>query len=505
MSTVIEPAESIRSTDGDSVYENRTETEDDRVALTGSLQGECEDAPSSSSSIWAKMDLIVLPVTTMMFFLSSLDRSNIGNARVAGFQEQLGITDEQFSFALTITIIPYSFVNFPTNALQKLIGPRLLLPSMVVLWGTVCAFQGLLRDYSGLLACRFFLGLFEGGLLPGIVLYLSSFYPKRKLQLRISLLFSATSLASAFSGLLAAAIVKMDGVGGKPGWAWLFILEGAFTVLFGLAAYFLLPNAPTSAPFFTETEKEFIKRALHEDGIILVGEQDNDYTWTEFWRAFIQPHVILIALSGFFNGATVSGLAYFLPSIVAGLGYSGAEAQLMSVPPFAVTAVLSIVSSYLADHYARRGLTIIIFSSITTIGLSIFLGSYATVVRYGSLFLLVPGSYCIAPPLGAWMSNNTAPTLRRATALALLSTMSNVGSIVSAWVLGALSAPPRYTGAISVLLAFQLGIFACAMGNVLWLRAENRRRERVRAEAGVVAEVDGPGLKNDSVWYTYVL
>ena len=103
------------------------------------------------------------------------------------------------------------------------------------------------------------------------------------------------------------------------------------------------------------------------------------------------------------------------------------------------------------------------------------------------------------------MSNNTAPTLRRATALALLSTMSNVGSIVSAWVLGALSAPPRYTGAISVLLAFQLGLFACATGHVLWLRAENRRREGIRAEAGVVAEVDGPGLKNDSVWYTYVL
>ena len=87
MSTVIEPAESIRSTDGDSVYENRTETEDDRVALTGSLQGECEDAPSSSSSIWAKMDLIVLPVTTMMFFLSSL----VGLAGIEDFLNRLTI------------------------------------------------------------------------------------------------------------------------------------------------------------------------------------------------------------------------------------------------------------------------------------------------------------------------------------------------------------------------------------------------------------------------------
>ncbi|KAI8998868.1 MFS general substrate transporter [Trametes punicea] len=510
MSTVIEPAESIRSTDGDSVYENRTEDEHDRARLTGDSPheavDECRPPLNSASGVWAKMDLIVLPVVTMMFFLSSLDRSNIGNARVAGFQEQLGLTDEQFSFALTITIIPYTVVNFPTNALQKLIGPRLLLPSMVVLWGTVCAFQGLLRDYPGLLACRFFLGLFEGGLLPGIVLYLSSFYPKRKLQLRISMLFSATSLASAFSGLLAAAIVRMDGVGGKPGWAWLFILEGAFTVLFGFAAFFLLPNAPTSAPFFTEAEKSLIRRALHDDGIILVGEEDKDYTWTEFWRAFVQPHVILIALSGFFNGATVSGLAYFLPSIVAGLGYAGTEAQLMSVPPFAVTAVLSIVSSYLADHYARRGLTIIFFSTIAGIGLSIFLGSYVDVVRYGSLFLLVPGSYCIAPPLGAWMSNNTAPTLRRATALALLSTMSNLGSIVSAWILGALSAPPRYTVATVVLLAFQLGIFGCATGNVLWLSAENRRREKQRGQAGAeVHGVEAAAPRNDSIWYTYVL
>ncbi|KAI0646817.1 MFS general substrate transporter [Trametes meyenii] len=507
MTTVIEPAESIRSLDADSVYENRTENEDDRIALTGSIEdAEATEAARTlqEGSIWAKMDIVVLPVTAMMFFLSSLDRSNIGNARVAGFQEQLGITDEQFSFALTITIIPYTLINFPTNALQKLIGPRLLLPSMVVLWGSVCALQGLLRDYPGLLACRFFLGLFEGGLLPGIVLYLSSFYPKRKLQLRIALLFSATSLASAFSGLLAAAIVKMDGVSGKPGWAWLFILEGVFTVLFGLIAFFLLPNSPTEAPLFSEAEKRAVARALHEDGIVLVNEQDKDYTWTEFWRAFMQPHVILIALSGFFNGATVSGLAYFLPSIVAGLGYSGTEAQLMSVPPFAVTAVLSVLSSFLADRYARRGLTIIFFAAITGIGFSVFLGSYATLARYGSLFLLVPGSFCIAPPLGAWMSNNTAPTLRRATALALLSAMSNVGSLVSAWLFGAFSRPPRYAGVSAVLLAFQVGILACAAGNVVWLRTENGRREKLRGEVGASEGQDGVP-RNESIWYTYVL
>ncbi|KAI0781188.1 MFS general substrate transporter [Trametes elegans] len=512
--TVIEPAQSIRSVaEDDSVYENRTENEHDRVALSANSPDDGGEgstpAPTPVRNVWAKMDLVVLPVTSMMFFLSSLDRSNIGNARIAGFQAHLGISDEQFSLALTITIIPYTLVNFPTNALQKLLGPRLLLPSMVVLWGAVCAFQGLVRDFTGLITCRFFLGLFEGGLLPGIVLYLSSFYPKRRLQLRIAILFSATSLASAFSGLLAAAIVRMDGAGGKPGWAWLFILEGLFTVLFGFSAFFLLPNAPTSAPFFTEAEKQQIKRELHEDGIVLVNEQDKDYTWTEFGRAFIQPHVILTALSGFFNGATVSGLAYFLPSIVAGLGYSGTTAQLLSVPPFAFTAVLSLVSSFLSDRYAQRGITVISFAALAAIGFSIFLGSSATAARYTSLFLLAAGSYSIAPPLGAWMANNTAPALRRATALALLSTLSNLGSLVSAWLLGALADPPRYTAPAAVLLAFQLAIVLSAGANLAWLAAENGRRARRRAGARAGEGEDGEERdtvgRNDSVWFTYVL
>ncbi len=73
-------------------------------------------------------------------------------------------------------------------------------------------------------------------------------------------------------------------------------------MLYGFAAFWMLPNAPTSAPFFTEAEKSIIRRTLHDDGIMLVDEHDKDYTWTEFGRAFLQPHVILIALSGFFNG-----------------------------------------------------------------------------------------------------------------------------------------------------------------------------------------------------------
>ncbi|TFK91208.1 MFS general substrate transporter [Polyporus arcularius HHB13444] len=457
---------------------------------------------AATAKLWTKLDLLVLPVVTMMYFLSSLDRSNIGNARIAGLQKELHMTDYQYSIALTVTLIPYTIVEIPSNYLMMVVGPRILLPTMVLLWGIICTLQGVVTSYSGLIACRFFLGLVEGGLLPGITFYLASFYPRRLLQLRVSVMFSATSLASAFSGLLAAAIIHMEGVGGRHGWAWVFILEGLFTVLFGVACFFLLPNTPEQTLGLSAEEKKIIVQALHDDGLHSDDEKETR-NWTQFGKTFTQPHTIFLAIAGFFSGATLSGLAYFLPSIVVGLGYSGSTAQLMSVPPFAVAAALSIITAVFADRYGHRGLTLVFFSILATIGFAIFLGSFVNHTRYGSLFLLVPGTYCIGPPLGTWIANNSAPLIRRGASLALLTTMTNLGSILSTWLLGSLSPAPRYTSATITLLVFQIGILLCSVATLGYLSSENKRKERAKSST-VERESEGT-MPNESVWFHYVL
>ncbi|KAI0676590.1 MFS general substrate transporter [Trametes maxima] len=457
-----------------------------------------------AAAVFRKMDFIVLPVVTLIYFISSLDRSNIGNARIAGLQKQLHMTDTQYSIALTATLIPYTLIDVPSNLLIKAVGPRWMVPTMVILWGLTCTLQGVVHNYAGLIVARLFLGLFEGGLLPAISLYLSSFYPRRHLQLRIAIMFSATSLASAFSGLLAAAIINMDNVGGRPGWAWVFILEGLFTILFGVSAFWLLPNTPTTSPFFTLEEKEVIRQTLELDGITETDKKDESFTKENFLQTFLQPHVILIMVIGFMNGSTLSGLALFLPSIVASLGYKGTHAQLMSVPPFAVSAVLSVITAFLADRFARRGLTIFFFAVVATAGFAVFYASFVNHVRYGALFLLVPGTYCIGPPLGTWMANNSAPFIRRATALALLPVATNLGSILSTWLLGTISPAPRYRSATITLLVFQIAIAFCAVLNVAWLSRENRRKARERAAAGA-GERSVVGAGNDSIWFHYVL
>ena len=134
------------------------------------------------------------------------------------------MSDYQYSLALTITYIPYIIVEIPASLVLKRVGANILLPTMVILWGLTTTLQGLVSSYQGLLAARFFLGLFEGGLLPGIMLVMSRFYKRDQIQMRMTLLFTAASLAGAFSGLLASGILGMEGRGGRKGWQWIFIL-----------------------------------------------------------------------------------------------------------------------------------------------------------------------------------------------------------------------------------------------------------------------------------------
>jgi MFS family permease len=156
--------------------------------------------------------------------LSFIDWVNIGNARVAGLQADLKMSDHQYSLSLMIPFVSFIAIVIPSSLILKRVGANILLPTMVTLWGLVTALQGLVTSFQGLLAARFFLGLFEGGLVPGVILVISRLYKRDQIQLRMALLLTTSSLAGAFSGLLASVIVGMDGLAGRSGWQWIFIL-----------------------------------------------------------------------------------------------------------------------------------------------------------------------------------------------------------------------------------------------------------------------------------------
>ncbi|KAF8604714.1 MFS general substrate transporter [Ceratobasidium sp. AG-I] len=423
-----------------------------------------------------KIDFIVIPILTMFYLLSFLDRANIGNARVAGLQKDLKMSNHQYSIVLTVTYVPYIACELPSNLLIKKVGPHRLLPGIVFAWGIVTALQGLVHNYSGLIATRFFLGLCEGGLLPGIVLYMSAFYRRDQLQLRLALLFSATSLAGAFSGLLAAALVKLDGRHGRPGWAWIFILEGVFTSLFGIFAFFVMPASPHQVRALSTAETQAVTDMLRDDGNDTTAHEA--FSWSAIFSAFKAPQVMLLCIPLFFSGVTLFGLAFFVPSIVNAMGYSPVRTQLMTVPPYAVSFVVSLCLAYVSDRYRIRGPILFVTGIIATAGYAVYLTNTNVDVLYGSLFLQIVGVYASAPTLSAWMANNAQPYYRRATAIALAFVFSNLGGIVSTWIF---TNPPRYTIATRINLAFAAGLCVFAVIVDIYLIIQNRRKAEVLA------------------------
>ncbi|KAG6916595.1 hypothetical protein DXG01_006203 [Tephrocybe rancida] len=500
-----------------------TSTESEKVAEASSAEQTYDPALNKT---WRKIDIYILPVVAMFYLLSFLDRTNLSNARVAGLQKDLKMTNRQYSIALTVTYIPYIVAELPSNLVLKAVGPNLMLPTMLTLWGIVTTLQGVVKSYHGLLACRFFLGLFEGGVFPGLVLYLSFWYPRQQLQWRISTFFSTASLSGAFSGILAYGIIQMDGVGKRPGWAWIFILEGLFTVVFGLTAFYTLPRSPAHARFLNEKEKKLIITHLKESGATGHDEETDAFSWREVKQAFLLPQVWMMAVIFFLDvesagDISVSTLASsstdshnlevycltslisFTPSIVAGLGYTNANAQLFSVPPFAVAFVVTMIGAYISDRFGARGYVSMFGGILATIGFAMYLGSKNLHVKYGSLFLSITGAYSAAPALSTWSANNAAPYTRRATAVAIGFIMTNSGGVLATWLLGNLSPAPLYTKATITLLVFSVLIVVITGMNITYLSSQNKKKAAIRATMS--RENEKPGLGDRSAWFVYNL
>lgn len=202
--------------------------------------------------LW-KMDTQIVLLAGLLYTLSFLDRTNISQARLLGLNAQLGLSSYDYSIALTILYVPYISFEIPSNLVIKRIGPARLIPFLVTSWGIVSTLQGIVTTRNGLWINRFFLGLTEAGILPGITIYLTFFYKPSELQLRQAIYFSGASLAGAFGALLSAAISPLHAAGLQP-WSWLFIIEGIFTVVVGLSCFYLLPNGPDKVKGLTPTQ-----------------------------------------------------------------------------------------------------------------------------------------------------------------------------------------------------------------------------------------------------------
>lgn len=172
--------------------------------------------------------------------------------------QELGLTGQQPNIALAVFFVPYILFEIPSNILMKRFTPHVWLSACILGFGIVMLCQGFIQSYNGLLATRFFLGLFEAGIFPGSFYLISFWYKREESQKRFTVYFCSVIIASAFGGLLASAIANMDGIQGRSNWRWIFILEGILTILVAITAFFCVSDFPSEAKWLSETEKRFV-------------------------------------------------------------------------------------------------------------------------------------------------------------------------------------------------------------------------------------------------------
>ncbi|OGE50220.1 hypothetical protein PENARI_c018G00842 [Penicillium arizonense] len=290
----------------------------------------------------------------------------------------------------------------------------------MVAWGLVMTLTGIVQNYSGLLAARFFLGVTEAGLFPGLAFYVSLWYPRKNSQFRLALIFASASMAGAFSGLLAYLISKMDGVGGLEGWRWIFILEGLLTVVVAVFSFFLVWDEPATAAFLSEHEKRILLDALNytqtETSTAPQLGNKHSFKWKHFVDALLDWQTWFHCLGYWGMACSVYALSLFLPTIIKGLGYSAALAQLLTIPVYAAATISCILVGYYSDKTGQRSFFTFACYTAVFVGFLIAVAPARFIpgLTYAGCFIAACGMYPAIPGLLTLSSNNWAPDAKRA-------------------------------------------------------------------------------------------
>ncbi|QGI75191.1 unnamed protein product [Fusarium fujikuroi] len=430
-----------------------------------------------------KIDWSIIPFVSLLYLLSFLDRTNIGNARLDTLELDLNMSGIMYNHALAIFFPFYIIAEIPSNMGMKRFRPWIWIPSMMVVWGICCTLMGIVHNYAGLLAARSFLGLAEGGLFPGIAYYITMWYRRHECGFRMAIFFSAATAAGVFGGFLARGIMEMRGLAGLAGWQWIFIIEGLLTVAVALASFKLMADYPDRAKFITDAERKHIQERLMLDRSGLAEEFEMKYVWDAFkdWKIWVH---MLIA-TGTFTG--VYSYSLFLPTIIRDLGYSSTTAQLMSTPPYLVACFVCVVAGWWADKIQQRGVFMIVFITMAGLGLILLMAVRHSGVRYFGCFLLASGIFPSVPQGIAWNSNNIGGSLKRGVGIAMNVSCGNLGGIIASYLFLKKDAP-RYFPGFGTLLGCQVMALVLSVWMTIYLRRENARRDATHKDPSLYTE-----------------
>ncbi|KAI9729765.1 MAG: hypothetical protein M1834_006716 [Cirrosporium novae-zelandiae] len=425
-----------------------------------------------------KFDFRILPVLALMYLFNSLDKSNMGNAKTNGLEEDIGLQGSQYNIMLSVFYVPYVVFAPPIMMLGKKYGPSRVLPILMFCFGSITLFITAVRNFGGLCALRMLLGLAEGAFFPLVIYYQTMFYRRAELARRLAIFYAASNIASAFSGLLAFGVFRINS-GALASWRYLFVIEGACTVLFSMFAFWYLPRSASEARFLNEEEKQLAFHRIQIDSSAIVNEKFNLRESFSIFKDFTTYIFLLLEIC---LGVPATSVSNFLPQIIARLGYSTVKTNLYTVAPNVSGAVVLLLLAYPSDLLRMRFPFIALGFLLTFIGFMIYVAidvEKQLHVAYFATFMMCWGTSAPVTLVSVWYSNNIAHEGRRVVLTSIGVPLANLMGLVSSNIFQDKDAP-KYIPALATTAAF--GAFGVSLTACLgiWMMWDNQRRNRVQ-------------------------
>ena len=428
------------------------------------------------SSTIKKMNIRIIPFIMLLYLIAYIDRSNISVAALQ-MNADLALTAEMYGIAAGIFYISYIIFEVPSNVILTRVGAKLWIARIMITWGLLAAGMSLVQTPVQLYVMRFLLGAAEAGFTPGIIYYLSCWYPRSDRARAMSLFYIGAALASVVGLPISGTILNMHGFLGVEGWRWLFLLEGIPAFLLGIVTWFYLDDSPLKAKWLSEAQRNALTQQLNREA----GESviNKDHRWS---AALKSKKVWALSLMWLLQAFGTIGITLFLPLIVKGVvsEQSNLIISLLSAVPFLFACIFMYLNGRHSDRTKERALHLglpLIVSGLLLLG-AIF--THNLVLAYIMLVLTVGLNWAITPIFWA-VTTETVAGVAGAASIALINAVANIAGLTFPPIMGRIKdVTHSYDAALIAVAA------ALILGGLLGLVLGRKRSMLVNAGKGAM-------------------
>ncbi|KPI40618.1 putative transporter [Cyphellophora attinorum] len=440
--------------------------------------------PTHQKRVIRKIDLRLLPILGLMYSISLVDRTNLGLALVAGMQEDLDLAvGNRYTIIVMVFFVAYIIFEIPSNLILPKAGAANWLAFLGVSFGAILISMGFTKSWGTMALCRALLGVLEAGFLPGCTYLITCWYQRFEVGKRLAGFWILSVLTGGFSAIFAYVLTLLRGKAGLNGWSWIFIIEGAITCAVCIAGWFIIIDFPSKVKsFLTPEEKQFVIDRINNDRGDAIEDEINlrkILHHLKDWRLYFWAFNLM--------ASTLPGYAYsyFLPVILrSGMGYSTSQSQLLSAPPYVLSAIMTYVSGFLGDRYKIRGPVIAVHQLITAIGMIITAYGRSNAFRYFGAFLGIGFlQYCV-PGVLTYQANNITSHSKRAVASATCIIGGGIGGIAASVAFKSSESPNYGTGIWTTFAVSMVSISLIGVMDFWFWRCNKAAKQGLRQNEG---------------------